>query len=112
MYIEFGRRLRAARRRVALSQEEVARRVGLSRTSITNIERGRQRIPLHTLFLLASAVDCEAADLLPDHTGPTDGASLLEDMLEGLSDVDRDWVRGVVSSARAADEGRRGDGTT
>jgi transcriptional regulator with XRE-family HTH domain len=49
-----------------LTQDEVAERVGLKRTSITNIERGRQHIALHQLFLLASAVGTAPESLLPD----------------------------------------------
>lgn len=63
---EFGRRLRRARVAVDLSQDDVARAVGLSRTSITNIEAGRQRVGLSQLYALATAVHCQPADLLPD----------------------------------------------
>jgi transcriptional regulator with XRE-family HTH domain len=66
LYKEFGRLLKAARKDARLTQNEVAGRVGLSRTSITNIERGTQHIPLHQLFLLASAVGVTPAALLPD----------------------------------------------
>jgi transcriptional regulator with XRE-family HTH domain len=66
LYLAFGRALRSARKEAELTQNDVARRVGLSRTSITNIERGSQHISLHQLFLLASAVGVEPATLLPD----------------------------------------------
>lgn len=66
IYKEFGRRLRHARKAAELTQEALADGVGLSRTSITNIEKGRQRIPLHALFLLASAVGVPPAALLPE----------------------------------------------
>lgn len=67
LYKEFGRLLRAARKNAKLTQGDVAERVGLTRTSITNIERGAQHIGLHQLFLLASAVGVPPEDLLPDH---------------------------------------------
>ena len=66
IYKEVGRRLRHARKAAELTQDAVSERVGLSRTSITNIEKGRQRIPLHVFFLLASAVDVSPAALLPE----------------------------------------------
>ena len=67
-YEEFGRTLRDARQRPGseLSQDKLAKRVGLSRTSITNIERGRQQIPLHMLYLLADALGLDPVLLLPD----------------------------------------------
>jgi transcriptional regulator with XRE-family HTH domain len=66
IYKRFGLRLRNARKEAELTQEALAEWVGLSRTSITNIEKGRQRIPLHLLFLLASAVGVHPATLLPE----------------------------------------------
>lgn len=66
LYKQFGQLLRTARLDADLTQDEVAERVGLKRTSITNIERGRQHIALHQLFLLASAVGKGPEDLLPD----------------------------------------------
>src|SRR3954453_20573545 len=83
LYQEFGQLLREARISADLTQQDVARRVGLTRTSITNIERGTQHISLHQLFLLANAVGKEPTDLLPS------GEVSLEDLipaaaLEGL----------------------------
>jgi transcriptional regulator with XRE-family HTH domain len=68
LYKEFGRGLKKARREADLTQKQVAERVGLTRTSITNIERGKQHIALHQLFLLASAVGRQPAELLPDES--------------------------------------------
>jgi transcriptional regulator with XRE-family HTH domain len=66
LYEEFGLRFRKRRNDAGLTQSQVAERVGLTRTSITNIERGRQHIVLHQLFLLASAVGTKPEELLPD----------------------------------------------
>ena len=66
LYKEFGRRLRKSRTEAKLTQQQVADRVKLTRTSITNIERGSQHIALHQLFLLADAVGVSPVDLLPD----------------------------------------------
>jgi transcriptional regulator with XRE-family HTH domain len=62
---EFGRLVRAARNREGLTQSQVAERVGLSRTSVTNIEKGRQTVLLHQIFLFASALGMAPQDLLP-----------------------------------------------
>jgi transcriptional regulator with XRE-family HTH domain len=66
LYEQFGRRLRSLREEAGLTQDQVAERVNLKRTSITNIESGRQHIALHQLFLLAAAVGKSPGDLLPD----------------------------------------------
>jgi transcriptional regulator with XRE-family HTH domain len=82
LYEQFGRHLRKARKTAGLTQEQVAERVKLTRTSITNIERGRQHIVLHQLFLLASAVGVSPQDLLPDSKMALE--ELLPDELESL----------------------------
>lgn len=66
LYQEFGSHLRRARRSAELTQERLADQVGLSRTSITNIEKGRQHVTLYVLFLLADALNVKPSDLLPD----------------------------------------------
>ena len=76
LYRDFGQRLRKARDDAVLTQQDVADRVGLKRTSITNIEAGRQHIALHQLFLLADAVGSDPLELLPN------GDGALEDLLE------------------------------
>jgi transcriptional regulator with XRE-family HTH domain len=75
LYREFGGLLRTHRRRAGLTQNQVAERVGLARTSITNIERGHQHVPLHQLFRLASAVGVQPAELLPT------GSAALEELV-------------------------------
>lgn len=66
LYNEFGAQLKKARRSAKLTQERLADQVGLSRTSITNIEKGRQHVTLHVLFLLAGALRIKPKDLLPE----------------------------------------------
>lgn len=66
IYKDIGSRIRAARLERGLSQAALAEGVGLARTSITNVERGRQRIQVHTLIDIASALDADPRSLLPD----------------------------------------------
>lgn len=68
-YEEFGRRVRSAREAAGLSQEELASRVGLSRGSIANIERGAQRVVLHLAIELAAAVGVDPIRLIPQTQG-------------------------------------------
>lgn len=50
-----------------LTQEQLASDVGISRTSLVNMEAGRQAISLVRLFAFADSLDVEAKDLLPDN---------------------------------------------
>lgn len=49
-YAELGRRIGDARRGLGLRQEDLARRLGVSRSSVANIEAGRQVVSSHMLF--------------------------------------------------------------
>ncbi len=65
LYSQFGRILAEARNKKKMSQEVLARELGLSRTSITNIEKGRQPVQLHTLYQISQLLSVELKDLLP-----------------------------------------------
>jgi transcriptional regulator with XRE-family HTH domain len=54
-YKEIGRRIRMAREVASLTQEQLAEGMELTRTSIVNIERGRQRIMHHDILVIAFA---------------------------------------------------------
>jgi transcriptional regulator with XRE-family HTH domain len=65
IYGFLGQLVRLRREALQITQNDLARRVGVARTSISNIEKGRQRIPVHVLFALADALGVEMASLLP-----------------------------------------------
>jgi DNA-binding XRE family transcriptional regulator len=67
-YRAVGTKMRAVRDKMGIKQEAIAASVGLSRTSITNIERGRQNLSLFTFIEIASVLKSTVADLLPDRT--------------------------------------------
>lgn len=55
VYVSFGEIIKARRVALGWTQTDLASKVGLSRTSVTNIEIGRQRILLSDLFDFARA---------------------------------------------------------
>ena len=61
-----GRRVRAARLRAGLTQEELAALVCLTRPSITNLEGGRQDMPITRLELIAQFTGTQLTDLIPE----------------------------------------------
>jgi transcriptional regulator with XRE-family HTH domain len=65
-YREVGCRVRSARKRAGLTQQMLAARVALSRTSVTNIERGRHKMLLHSLWHIAEALGAEPSELIPE----------------------------------------------
>ena len=64
-YRTLGRSVRKAREKAKLTQSKLGEAIGLSRTSVTNLEKGRQHIPLHLLFAIGEAVGRDAGTLLP-----------------------------------------------
>lgn len=58
-------RMMAIRQAKRMTQEQLAKAVGLSRTSIVNIESQRQAITLETLYALGKALGVNPKRLLP-----------------------------------------------
>ncbi len=71
LYETLGARLKQLRedqaggKRGRLTQGELADLVGLERTSITNIENGNQKIPVHVLFRICEQLNVSVSDVLP-----------------------------------------------
>lgn len=71
LYAEIGLRLKEARVSKGFTQQEVSDRVQLSRTSITNIENGVQKVLLHTLYELCFVLDIEIHKVIPTNFSKT-----------------------------------------
>lgn len=56
--------LETRRQSMQMSQEELARRAGLSRTYLSDIERGLRNISVLTLHKLAAAMQTQASSML------------------------------------------------
>lgn len=71
-YKKVGELIRARRKERGLSQEGLAKAIGLKRPSMSNIEKGRQNILLHTFYDIVETLDAEANAnaLLPERLRP------------------------------------------
>jgi transcriptional regulator with XRE-family HTH domain len=98
IYKELGQLVLKARDNAKISQETLSKRIGLSRTSITNIEKGRQQIQLHTLFSLADALGISPSELLPDKTKLSMQSNLVEVDLSALPMDVANFVNRVAQS--------------
>lgn len=70
VYVVLGEKVRKLREsqlggRGRMTQLELAEMVGLERTSITNIERGNQKVPIHVLYKICEALKTPLVDALP-----------------------------------------------
>jgi transcriptional regulator with XRE-family HTH domain len=100
-YTTVGNRVRRARAGRGMTQSALAQRIGFTRSSVANLEAGRQRIALHLFVQIARALDCEPAKLIPAITGTSRvDDTMLEELTEHLADTPettREFVRGAVA---------------
>jgi transcriptional regulator with XRE-family HTH domain len=95
-YERLGARLREARRRANVTQAGLAQAIGLSRTSVTNIEKGRQPVLVHVVMQLAAALGVQLTDLLPDKS--TDATPLEQAEMQHLDLGEQEWVKRVLTN--------------
>jgi transcriptional regulator with XRE-family HTH domain len=65
IYLFVANRVRLARKQASLTQEELGDHTGIGRTSIVNIEAGRQRVLLHHLAAISEVTNIEISCFLP-----------------------------------------------
>jgi transcriptional regulator with XRE-family HTH domain len=96
IYSRFGRLLARHRKKAGLSQEALAAAVGLSRTSITNVECGRQPIQLHSLYALATALNAAPDDLLPAVPNIRPALRMDPENILELNVSQAQWIRSIA----------------
>jgi transcriptional regulator with XRE-family HTH domain len=84
-YAAIGGRIAKARTG-RMTQEALAGKTSLTRTSIINIEKGRQQILVHTLVDIAQVLHVPLTELIPD----TDS---VEALLRDKTQKGVDWVK-------------------
>ena len=113
-YTSIGKILRRSRKRLSLSQFEVADAMGCSRAQVDNIEVARQRAPLYRLEDFAKAVGMRlTVQLVPRSEKvisvrtTVEGVEILEAFQE-LDDIERELVVKLVALMPQLPEGIRG----
>jgi transcriptional regulator with XRE-family HTH domain len=92
-YRTLGSRIRQLRR-MNLSQEQLAKASQLSRTSIVNIEAGRQKLLVYNLFQIAAALKSTPGALL----APLEPTKTEIPKIDSSSDA-AEWVQRSVKRA-------------
>ncbi|UGY05760.1 helix-turn-helix domain-containing protein [Bradyrhizobium quebecense] len=103
IYRIVGANLAARRKELRLKQSEVADQIGLTRASLANMERGRQKILLHQIYRLAAALKMNSiTDLVPGAFSFEQASGPL--MIEGsdVSDAQRTQIEQYVRRAGGA----------
>jgi transcriptional regulator with XRE-family HTH domain len=89
-YQLLGANIQKSRRKLGISQDELARLVGLTRTSLTNIERGRQHPPIYTFCEIAERLNVDPSALLPrraSRSSVVDVEAIVGGQVRGVSEL-------------------------
>ena len=98
IYKMFGRRLRELREKNRVPQEELATLSGLTRSSIANIENGKQRVMLHQLLKFAEALRVDLATLVPNQSKGPELQEAKKDYLDQVRTFAKPHSRGESPS--------------
>lgn len=107
LYEYLGEMVRHHRKEASLTQAELAAGTQLSRSSIVNIEKGRQRPPLHVVWEIARELDVELHALLPrfeELSGALDIDPRVKAQIEQeLGDGDEEEIRSIAEFVQSLD---------
>ena len=99
-YKSIGRRIKAARISLDMTQERLAEKVNLSPSHLSNIETGTTKVSLSTIVKLANALQVSVDSLLADSVVQSK-AVFEEDIQTILSDCDDYEIRVIADIAAA-----------
>jgi transcriptional regulator with XRE-family HTH domain len=99
LFILIGGKIKKYRRE--MHPKELGNKVNLSRTSIANIEKGRQHVTIDALWRIAAVLNVDPHLLLPtaDEVEVTFDDIYLKQL--ALSEAKKRWVKGVIKSGKA-----------
>ena len=103
-YVAVGRRIRAQRKKLSLSQEELAEMVNISTVHMSHIETGYTKLSLPVLVDLACALGVRTDDLIFDKESLA-REELLEEITLELRDCPKNQLltlRQILSSSKDA----------
>lgn len=95
-----GRRIKEARERKNLTQEELAELVDLSSTHVSVIERGLKATKIDTFVSIANALDVSADSLLVDVLDRS-ALSVTSELMEEISKLSLKEQRKIIKVVRA-----------
>ena len=79
-----GQNVKQKRTALGISQNQLAKKAGISQASLNALESKTNNPSVETVFLLAAALDCTVSELLGEQR---DGVTLLTDRQQQLLDI-------------------------
>lgn len=101
-----GKRIREYREKSGISQEYLGEQAGLSKTSVSNIERGNNYPALENFIKIANIIGVSADLLLCDvvEEAKTVKASELSDKLQHVSSKKRQQIYAIIDTMLSSEE--------
>ena len=107
-YQQLGAQIRRFRKQRKLSQDVLAKLVGLARTSLTNIEQGRQHPTLHTLCEIVECLKVEISELLPSPAAIHDPVDLkLFDGVQVRGDNELAFIKNAITGKKITRDAKK-----
>jgi DNA-binding XRE family transcriptional regulator len=91
-YIQLGINIKRHREQAGLKQEAFATMLNLSRASIVNIEKGRQRPPLHLMWDISKQLKISVSEIL----SPLENINVSS----GKEKINADWKKRITASTK------------
>ncbi len=101
-YEALGTNIQKHRNRLNLSQATLSRLVNLTRTSLTNIEKGRQHPPVYTLCEIAEHLKVDISELVP-RLPPTEEAPDVRTLAagQGLRENELRFIEAAIKGGQS-----------
>lgn len=87
-YSALGEKIMKARIDANIKQEPFGKLLGLTRTSIINIEKGRQHPSIHLLWEIARILEIEVVSLLPDFKTENTISPEIKEKIDGIENTE------------------------
>lgn len=104
LYEEIGRRIREQRDKLNWTQQELSEKMNFTRSSIANIELGRQKIQIHILYEFSSVLGVSPFDLLPQFS-EIERNSVIPVKTTNLDTESLTFLQRILSNKSAQNEG-------
>lgn len=109
IYRQFGAAIRERRRKLGLTQEQLAESCEMSRAALANIETGRQRVLLHHVYVLARVLELKPRELLPLQGEAAPDVIARIPLPDGLNPEQRDQIIQLLADVRLDASQENGD---
>jgi len=89
LYKKLGENVKKHRTQLGLTQEQLADRIELTRTSVVNIEQGKQHTPLHLLLTMAEVFNINLEILIPNKSDYQSNVQIDDQTFKDIKNVDK-----------------------